>query len=324
MDTESLRDEAEGVRLAYVAATRARDLLVVPAVGDAPADGWTEPLSIAMYPHPLRGRLSRPAPGCPSFGEDSVLERPPEIVTRPRDSVRPGLHRMSADVVWWDPAVLRLGLRQDFGLAQEELLSSSGHAEASLRDYQEWKMRRAEAIAAGIRPRFELLTASSALESPPGPKQVVEIEAIEKDLDRPGGRRFGSLVHAVLRDIPLGDPSAILSVIAAQSLRHGTTDLENAAAEAVLRRALDHPLIARARSADRCLREMPIHLDLGGGRIFEGIVDLAFMEGGQWGVVDFKTDVELPVERYRRQLEWYLYALSTITGKGARGWLLTL
>ena len=33
---EVARDEAEGVRLAYVAATRARDLLVVPAVGDAP------------------------------------------------------------------------------------------------------------------------------------------------------------------------------------------------------------------------------------------------------------------------------------------------
>ena len=33
------RDLAEGVRLAYVAATRARDLLVVPAVGDEPYDG---------------------------------------------------------------------------------------------------------------------------------------------------------------------------------------------------------------------------------------------------------------------------------------------
>src|SRR5207302_1309116 len=31
---EVARDEAEGVRVAYVAATRARDLLVVPAVGD--------------------------------------------------------------------------------------------------------------------------------------------------------------------------------------------------------------------------------------------------------------------------------------------------
>jgi ATP-dependent exoDNAse (exonuclease V) beta subunit len=36
---EVARDQAEGVRLAYVAATRARDLLVVPAIGDQPWDG---------------------------------------------------------------------------------------------------------------------------------------------------------------------------------------------------------------------------------------------------------------------------------------------
>ena len=36
---EVARDQAEGVRLAYVAATRARDLLVVPALGDEPWEG---------------------------------------------------------------------------------------------------------------------------------------------------------------------------------------------------------------------------------------------------------------------------------------------
>src|SRR5262249_18394845 len=33
-EEEAKRDDAEGLRVAYVAATRARDLLVVPAVGD--------------------------------------------------------------------------------------------------------------------------------------------------------------------------------------------------------------------------------------------------------------------------------------------------
>src|SRR4029077_15572522 len=43
------RDAAEGVRIAYVAATRARDLLVVPAVGDIEYDGgWTSPLNGAL------------------------------------------------------------------------------------------------------------------------------------------------------------------------------------------------------------------------------------------------------------------------------------
>src|SRR6185503_14679689 len=43
-EREIRRDEAEGIRVAYVAATRARDLLVVPGVGDVAWDGgWTEP-----------------------------------------------------------------------------------------------------------------------------------------------------------------------------------------------------------------------------------------------------------------------------------------
>ena len=47
---ERLRERAEGVRVAYVAATRARDLLVVPAVGDEELDGWLSPLNKAIYP----------------------------------------------------------------------------------------------------------------------------------------------------------------------------------------------------------------------------------------------------------------------------------
>ena len=63
---EVARDEAEGVRVAYVAATRARDLLVIPVVGDVPWEGgWTAPLNRAVYPllrnvvQPIRPRCVR-------------------------------------------------------------------------------------------------------------------------------------------------------------------------------------------------------------------------------------------------------------------------
>ncbi len=53
---EVARDQAEGIRLAYVAATRARDLLVVPALGDDQWDGgWFAPLNRALYP-PMASR----------------------------------------------------------------------------------------------------------------------------------------------------------------------------------------------------------------------------------------------------------------------------
>ncbi len=55
-DVEVARDAAEGIRLAYVAATRARDVLVVPAIGDGPYKGfgdhvgWLDTLNDAIYP----------------------------------------------------------------------------------------------------------------------------------------------------------------------------------------------------------------------------------------------------------------------------------
>src|SRR5437667_4065866 len=115
-DEELLRDEAEGTRVAYVAATRARDLLVVPAVGDEPfasgweaaAGGWIEPVQRAIYPAAAARRAPEPAPACPPLGEDSVLERP-DRETPGRDNVQPGLHALGAPgdgrypVVWWDP-----------------------------------------------------------------------------------------------------------------------------------------------------------------------------------------------------------------------------
>ena len=44
---EAARERAEGVRVCYVAASRARDILVIPAVGDGPQEGWLGPLNKA-------------------------------------------------------------------------------------------------------------------------------------------------------------------------------------------------------------------------------------------------------------------------------------
>ena len=90
---EVQRDRQEGIRLAYVAATRARDLLVVPAVGDGPYEGgWLDPLNPAVYPPPAERRDPGPAPACPRFGRDSVLERADGDPAGP-DTVAPGAYR---------------------------------------------------------------------------------------------------------------------------------------------------------------------------------------------------------------------------------------
>ncbi len=68
---EASRDKAEGVRLAYVAATRAKDLLVVPAIGDGPEDKhWVQPLSAALY-----GGDETTVPGVPAFTRQGHASR---------------------------------------------------------------------------------------------------------------------------------------------------------------------------------------------------------------------------------------------------------
>ena len=90
---EAERDKAEGQRLAYVAATRARDILVVPTIGDEVYEGgWLDPLMPAIYPS-LIGRVTQSSgPGCPAFpSKDSVLTRPDGDPAKPT-TVAPGMY----------------------------------------------------------------------------------------------------------------------------------------------------------------------------------------------------------------------------------------
>ena len=89
---EAARDRAEGERLAYVAATRARDVLVVPAIGDEAYDGgWLDPLMPAIYPPPAARRSPSAAPGCPVFpSKDTVLTRADGDPAKPT-TVAPGM-----------------------------------------------------------------------------------------------------------------------------------------------------------------------------------------------------------------------------------------
>src|SRR5262249_30840584 len=134
---ELQRDRGEGIRLAYVAATRARDLLVIPSIGDDPRqcwnsvdNWWVRPLYDAIYPQSDKRQEAGTPPNCPTFGKDSVLSRPVDLIVDERENVWPGLHCFSEPnnagagyrVTWWDPRALTLDVPQSFGIRQEELL----------------------------------------------------------------------------------------------------------------------------------------------------------------------------------------------------------
>jgi ATP-dependent exoDNAse (exonuclease V) beta subunit len=333
---EIARDESEGVRIAYVAATRARDLLVVPAVGDAAYErGWVGALNRAIYP-PVDDRFRpEPAPRCPLFGRDSVVSRPDE--SRGHEVVRPGLHRFDErgyGVVWWDPRTLALEKQPRFGIRRQDLIGKAADAEmvaADLDAYRQWRSQRDAAVAAASVPALRASTTTQwamSTEAAAGGEADVAVIALQRESGRPSGRRYGTLVHAVLATLPLdagGSEVAEIAALQGRLLAASPEEIDSAASSA--RQVLQHELWQRARQAAArglCRRETPVSLRQDDGSLVDGVVDLAFCENGTWVVVDFKTDRELEGELhvYRRQVALYAAAIRTATGQPATAILL--
>ncbi|MBV8819683.1 MAG: PD-(D/E)XK nuclease family protein, partial [Acidobacteriaceae bacterium] len=325
---ENLREESEGVRLAYVAATRARDLLVVPACGDAEREGWLAPLNKALYPPYPRRRHARPAPGCPEFGDRTVLARPHDHPDEDECSVMPGAHTPQHgdhEVVWWDPAILNLKRQRRPGILFEQALVAGDQAAKSVAAYQAWKIERQNAIEQGSRKMFEVFTPSEATQ--PREAFVIRVETLPRPERRPAGRVFGSLVHAILRDAELHADALTLESLAKSNGRAlGASDAEISAAAVAASSALKHPLVTQALNSPRVHREFPVTLPVEQCRMLEGTLDLAYLHDGRWTIIDFKTDANLEQRKaqYETQLQWYCLALSRITGQPAEAVLLSI
>jgi ATP-dependent exoDNAse (exonuclease V) beta subunit len=156
----------------------------------------------------------------------------------------------------------------------------------------------------------------------------VRLETVAgKRTGRPRGKRFGTLVHAILAAVELrGEADHVRRVGANQARLVGATPEERDAAIVAVLAALAHPLMVRAAdAADRgaLRREVPVVVAAADGLI-EGVVDLAFEEAGAWTVVDFKTDAEIDHRRpiYEAQVRAYAHAIGVATQRAANPVLL--
>jgi ATP-dependent exoDNAse (exonuclease V) beta subunit len=316
-------DAAEIVRLSYVATTRARDLLVVPTCADSPIDGWLEVLTPALYPPVERRR--KPAPPSlrvPEFGSDGVVNRSDHV---PEDSVAPGEHLIGEQrVVWWDPNVLDLERASAAGVAQDDLLhadSVTHRDQAGLEAYQTWLERRARVIAASATPSLKSRAITAAAASGEGPVPAIG-SVIDTQADRqprPGGARFGTLVHGILAALDFSAAQPEIAGLARTLGRQlAASELEIAAAEPLLREALKHAFFERVRAAavrGELWREAPVSLRSADGELLDGVADLVFREDARWVLVDFKTDATLgSLTTYARQLGMYAHALELALG----------
>lgn len=324
-------DHAEGIRKLYVAATRAQDLLVVPAVGDMveQPESWTSPLHSALYPStPGPGEA---AEGCPEFGDDPVSTRPPRASNNRGRRVGPG---RQGDVVWWDPTLLKVAPPRVQGVRHHELLDPRGSGAGPVRErFEAWRLEMGQTRERGARPsqRVRSVTAASKIEVSQG-VGVSVVETAVNRVDRPRGARFGTLVHAVLADISFGPEAAsedeVQGLVSLHARVLGADEAEQLAAVQAVLGALEHPLVVRARGSEQPRREIAIQHRSVDGALVEGTADLVFCDddpfgGRRWVVVDYKTDLEFGAdESYQMQIELYVRAIAEATGEPTEGVLL--
>jgi ATP-dependent helicase/nuclease subunit A len=235
--------------------------------------------------------------------------------------------------------VLTLDVEEQIGLRQQRILESDEHgvdADRGYENYAHWRETRSAAVAQASRPSIRVQTVTAlASDTSLGQAQSlrIQIETVPRvGSERPGGKRFGALVHAMLAVVDLN--ASIEEIIALAEANARLIDATRAEIDAAVRAveaALNHPVMRRAalNLGDGSLRrETPIQLRREDGSLVEGVVDLAFREATPeftgWTVVDFKTDREIERSRgqYAAQVAAYAEAIGTSTRSPARGLLL--
>jgi ATP-dependent helicase/nuclease subunit A len=333
MAAEDEAERAEALRLAYVAATRARDLLVVSAVGDLSfskkpeffEQSWLGPLYPALYPKSDRWRIAESPPGYRPTGSTTVLDAPQECA--PEMFLRPGLHFGSegnCEIAWFDPALLDLSPKSDGGLEKEALLKGSAEQEAAgLHQYESWKAGRRAMIESGQTPSFRVIEAvglrGALPEGLPAPQRI-KVEAPDRTAK---GRKFGRVVHRLLQtaSVPL-NPSELEKLAPFFAKAANARPEEASAAVAAVVSVFQHELIRSAVAAKLVYRELPVSVRLPDGQLVEGRADLVYFDGESWIVVDFKTGS--PDDNDESQIQIYAYALSLAKAQPVRAIILEI
>lgn len=281
---EELRLEAEKRRLFYVAATRARDYLVIPLIRDKKDAGFIGYLKTIEK----NGGISPEK--CYFTEPDPETDYPAGEGRHYEQLTGTSGEREKVDV---DPP----DLMKKSSLRQEELQKTVARGKTPSRT-----------INAGNLVEYEYN--DKAADTPGG-----------SDYSLPRGAGFGSAFHQVMERINLQAPSAedtdyhIKDAAAYWGLDSAAEEELNRLVE----RTRDNPLIKRALGSS-IYREVPFAVKVH-DCILEGLVDLLFEEPEGLVIVDYKTDnvrgskLEERFNIYRLQGLFYAFALHKATGR---------
>ena len=277
-EVEKRKEDAELVRLLYVALTRARDHLVLSTHRKLKTGGPAKSFEGTRL-QPLAELVSDLAPDKMTLARVLHFQalRPKQKAFRFDVAARP------AD--WTDT------LRQ--GYASVRRLTAETPAAREVR--------------------------TPALRAEKEVDQAREEHAL--DAARQRGIRLGIAFHEAMETADFGQEARIGEWAEEAGVRHRLDGAGIRTIEEMMRNTFRSELIARARvakaSGARLWRELPFMRPLGGNAVQEGKIDLVFEEGGEWQVVDYKTDLvsaedSVLQERYRGQIQDYALALRAL------------
>ena len=286
------RDEAEDRRLLYVAATRAREKLLVSAHtrilkgGALSMSGWLKLLGQVV------GLDKVPVPGTPVGIQELTLARDVGCRLYPRREGRPATPR-----------------HVQFGMRDTEPVSRDLVAPL------------VTLLCSGVDPK------RGAREAHP-PRRVWRVVGVTKHARAPAWV-VGTLTHAALRHWRFAK-EGLETFLRPFALEMGIVDEERihasiVEAARVLRRFRAHPLWAELDAAQRW-HEVPFSV-IEDARPENGLIDLLYRVDGKWKIAEFKTDrlqpnadllAHIRREAYDEQVRRYVRAVRLQLGVEAQ------
>ena len=301
---EKVMETAEGLRLLYVGATRARDYLIVTLhhkVGTSCHAAQLLPLCEA-YPELSRRFESDPTGAAEAgAGRDGLDSRTDGQLAPRKDTVADSAAQRSA----WN--------------ADHQRLVTTGSLPRTL---------AATTIAGLVKEEDQAIPDHGRQPTRPGSSRDTTKD--DPDIDLPPWRRgragtsIGRAVHAVLQSVDLETGSDVDRLAEAQAVAEGVHTRGGEIA-GLVRAALDSDIVRDAVTGGRYWREMYVGVPATaepGGPVIEGFIDLLIESSEGFTVVDYKTDavhddeqITQAMDSYRPQGATYALAVERALGR---------